>query len=130
MSAAVVPPAAPPGPALPNRNPSASPRPSVSPSARSSPVHKSPATTHPPKIAIKKEPPSSPSLPSGARHRPRKLDLSGVSASSLSSRGPLTARDGRAMQDVGLACLSPGFQTHDPARREQLQRSLNVREQQ
>ncbi|KAI1920973.1 hypothetical protein LOZ65_003897 [Ophidiomyces ophidiicola] len=130
MSAAVVPPAAPPGPALPDRNPSASPRPSVSPPAHSSPVHKSPATTHPPKIAIKKEPPSSPSLPSGARHRPRKLDLSGVSASSLSSRGPLTARDGRAMQDVGLACLSPGFQTHDPARREQLQRSLNVREQQ
>lgn len=34
------------------------------------------------------------------------------------------------MQDVGLACLSPGFQTQDPALREQLQRSLNVREQQ
>ena len=34
------------------------------------------------------------------------------------------------MQDVGLACLSPGFQTHDPAMREQLQRSLSVRDQQ
>lgn len=34
------------------------------------------------------------------------------------------------MQEVGLACLSPGFQTHDPAMREQLQRSLSVRDQQ
>jgi hypothetical protein len=30
----------------------------------------------------------------------------------------------------GLACLSPGFQTHDPVMREQLQRSLSVRDQQ
>lgn len=34
------------------------------------------------------------------------------------------------MQSVGLACLSPGFQTHDPVMREQLQRSLSVRDQQ
>lgn len=34
------------------------------------------------------------------------------------------------MQDVGFACLSPGFQTHDPMMREQLQRSLSVRDQQ
>ena len=34
------------------------------------------------------------------------------------------------MQDVGLACLSPGFQTDDPSRREQLQRSISVRDQQ
>lgn len=34
------------------------------------------------------------------------------------------------MQDVGLACLSPGFQTQDPALREQLQRSISVRDQQ
>jgi hypothetical protein len=34
------------------------------------------------------------------------------------------------MQDVGLACLSPGFQTHDPTMREQLQRSISVRDQQ
>lgn len=41
----------------------------------------------------------------------------------------MTARD-VSMQDVGLACLSPGFQTHDPIMREQLQRSLSVRDQQ
>ena len=35
-----------------------------------------------------------------------------------------------SMQHVGLACLSPGFQTHDPVMREQLQRSLSVRDQQ
>lgn len=34
------------------------------------------------------------------------------------------------MQDVGLACLSPGFQTQDPTLREQLQRSISVRDQQ
>ncbi|EFW16908.1 hypothetical protein D8B26_000700 [Coccidioides posadasii str. Silveira] len=84
-----------------------------------------------PKIAIKKEPPTSPSLQPGTRHRPRKLDLStSTPGNNLSTRGPLTARDGRAMQDVGLACLSPGFQTQDPAMREQLQRSMNVRDQQ
>jgi hypothetical protein len=42
----------------------------------------------------------------------------------------MTARDGLGMQEVGLACLSPGFQTHDPVRQEQLQRSLSVRDQQ
>jgi hypothetical protein len=34
------------------------------------------------------------------------------------------------MHDVGLACLSPGFQTQDPTMREQLQRSISVRDQQ
>ena len=34
------------------------------------------------------------------------------------------------MHDVGLACLSPGFQTQDPAMKEQLQRSFSVRDQQ
>ena len=34
------------------------------------------------------------------------------------------------MHDVGLACLSPGFATHDPTMREQLQRSISVRDQQ
>lgn len=42
----------------------------------------------------------------------------------------MTARDGVSMQEVGLACLSPGFQTHDPVMREQLQRSMSVRDQQ
>ncbi|KAI9796228.1 MAG: hypothetical protein M1835_004490 [Candelina submexicana] len=91
----------------------------------------------PPKIIVKKEPPSSPDLPT-SRHRPRKLDLSkntASNASAMSSRpsgGPLTARDssGLAMHDVGLACLSPGFSTHDPTMREQLQRSISVRDQQ
>lgn len=41
----------------------------------------------------------------------------------------MTARDVN-MQDVGLACLSPGFQTHNPVMRDQLQRSLSVRDQQ
>ena len=50
--------------------------------------------------------------------------------SSRPSATPLTARDGLLLQDVGLACLSPGFQTHDPALREQLERSISVRDQQ
>ena len=34
------------------------------------------------------------------------------------------------MHDVGLACLSPGFQTQDPTMQQQLQRSISVRDQQ
>jgi hypothetical protein len=34
------------------------------------------------------------------------------------------------MHDVGLACLSPGFQTQDPSMLEQLQRSISVRDKQ
>ena len=89
-----------------------------------------------PKIVVKKEPPTSPSIPNNSRHRPRKLDLSTNIAAvppglnSRPSAGPLTARDGLVMQDVGLACLSPGFQTQDPTMREQLQRSISVRDQQ
>ncbi|KAI9797521.1 MAG: hypothetical protein M1833_005432 [Piccolia ochrophora] len=91
----------------------------------------------PPKIIVKKEPPGSPGLPT-SRHRPRKLDLSKNSATgnqpltSRASGGPMTARDsgGLVMQDVGLACLSPGFSTQDPTMREQLQRSISVRDQQ
>lgn len=86
-----------------------------------------------PKVIVKKEPPSSPSM--HTRPRPRKLDLSTSlpTSSGLSARppgGPMTAREGVNMQSVGLACLSPGFQTHDPVMREQLQRSLSVRDQQ
>lgn len=70
-----------------------------------------------------------------SRHRPRKLDLSKNTMNPGGSRpsaGQLTARDssGLGIQDVGLACLSPGFVTQDPTMREQLQRSLSVREQQ
>ena len=85
---------------------------------------------------MKKEPPSSPDLPT-SRHRPRKLDLSKNTSTtnpgtSRPSAGQLTSRgeNGLGIQDVGLACLSPGFVTQDPAMREQLQRSISVREQQ
>ncbi|KAH8689624.1 hypothetical protein BGW36DRAFT_308194 [Talaromyces proteolyticus] len=81
-------------------------------------------------IVIKKEPPSSPSMSSQPRPRPRKLDLSASTLSVRGPAGPMTAREGRGMQEVGLACLSPGFQTDDPVRQEQLQRSMTVREQQ
>ncbi|KAH7393234.1 hypothetical protein BKA64DRAFT_81384 [Cadophora sp. MPI-SDFR-AT-0126] len=92
----------------------------------------------PPKIIVKKEPPSSPDLPT-SRHRPRKLDLSKNTSStnpatSRPSAGQLTSRGGESggllIHDVGLACLSPGFVTQDPTMREQLQRSISVREQQ
>ncbi|KIX10606.1 uncharacterized protein Z518_01690 [Rhinocladiella mackenziei CBS 650.93] len=90
-----------------------------------------------PKIVVKKEPPSSPSLQAAsARHRPKKLDLNtntnsiSTAVNSRPSATPLTARDGLVMHDVGLACLSPGFQTQDPAMREQLERSISVRDQQ
>ncbi|WPH04036.1 Hypothetical protein R9X50_00692000 [Acrodontium crateriforme] len=100
--------------------------------SKSSPIYRA---GPPPMIKVKKEP-GSPSLQS-ARPRPKRLDLS----SSNTPRGPQTARPsapltsardsaGLAIQDVGLACLSPGFQTHDPAMREQLQRSLDVRDRQ
>ena len=91
----------------------------------------------PPKIVVKKEPPSSPEVPATSRHRPRKLDLSSSSTQSQANQSsrpsaPLTARDssGLVMQDVGLACLSPGFQTQDPTMQQQLQRSISVRDQQ
>lgn len=93
---------------------------------------------HAPKIIVKKEPPSSPDLQT-SRHRPRRLDLSAntmaaTQQSALSARpsAPLTAKEsaGLAMHDVGLACLSPGFHTQDPNMREQLQRSIDVRDRQ
>ncbi|USW49524.1 hypothetical protein Slin15195_G028430 [Septoria linicola] len=86
-------------------------------------------------IKVKKEP-GSPALAS-SRPRPKRLDLS---SSMAANRGPQTARPsapltsgqsaGLHIHDVGLACLSPGFATHDPALREQLQRSMDVRDQQ
>lgn len=50
---------------------------------------------------------------------------------ALSAR-PLTSKEsaGLMLQDVGLACLSPGFNTADPALQQQLQRSMSVRDQQ
>ncbi|KAF9884344.1 hypothetical protein FE257_001857 [Aspergillus nanangensis] len=107
-------------------------------STKSSPSEKkrtSPSSQNAPKVIVKKEPPSSPAMQTNTRPRPRKLDLSTSLPSSerLSVRppgGPMTAREGVTMQSVGIACLSPGFQTHDPIMREQLQRSLSVRDQQ
>jgi hypothetical protein len=85
----------------------------------------------PPKIVVKKEP-GSPEPPT-TRHRPRKLDLSkntNTGSTTPSTARPLTARDNLGIQEVGLACLSPGFVTQDPVMKEQLQRSLSVREHQ
>lgn len=42
----------------------------------------------------------------------------------------MTARDGLGIQEVGIACLSPGFVTQNPVMKEQLQRSMSVRDQQ
>lgn len=83
-----------------------------------------------PKVVIKKEP-GSPTL-GNARPRPRRLDLSKntLNSNSPASALPLTARDSLGIQEVGLACLSPGFVTQDPVMNQQLQRSLSVREQQ
>lgn len=99
------------------------------------PCNRSQNGSNPPKVIVKKEPPSSPAMQTHTRPRPRKLDLSTSLPTSggLSARppgGPMTAREGLTMQTVGIACLSPGFQTHDPIMREQLQRSLSVRDQQ
>ncbi|GKZ96026.1 hypothetical protein AnigIFM59636_010267 [Aspergillus niger] len=110
-------------------------------SAKSSPAGKKPtspssqAGSTASRVIVKKEPPSSPAMQSHTRPRPRRLDLSSSLPNSggLSARppgGPMTAREGVNMQEVGIACLSPGFQTHDPVMREQLQRSLSVRDQQ
>lgn len=98
-------------------------------------IHKRSRQPIPPMIKVKKEPGSPPM--SSSRPRPKRLDLS---SSTPNSRGPQTARPsapltsresaGLQIQDMGLACLSPGFQTNDPSMREQLQRSLDVRDQQ
>lgn len=85
----------------------------------------------PPKIVVKKEP-RSPELPA-PRHRPRRLDLSKgshVNSSQPGTARPMTAREGLGIQEVGIACLSPGFVTHDPVMQEQVQRSMSVRDQQ
>jgi len=72
-----------------------------------------------------------------SRPRPRRLDLSSSAAvprgpQTAGPSAPLTSKEsgGLAIKDLGVACLSPGFQTHDPAMREQLQRSLSVRDRQ
>jgi hypothetical protein len=99
--------------------------------AKSSPSGPSRAAGVHPKIIVKKEP-GSPKM-SSSRPRPQKLDLSqnfNKSAGGPGTGRPLTARDGLGIQEVGIACLSPGFMTQDPVMKEQLQRSLSVRDQQ
>ncbi|KAI2470607.1 hypothetical protein F4781DRAFT_170105 [Annulohypoxylon bovei var. microspora] len=83
-----------------------------------------------PKIIVKKEP-GSPGITS-TRHRPRKLDLSKntLTGSGAATARPALGREGLGIQEVGIACLSPGFVTQDPVMKEHLQQSLNVREQQ
>ncbi|RYP10469.1 hypothetical protein DL764_000652 [Monosporascus ibericus] len=84
-----------------------------------------------PKIIVKKEP-GSPVLPT-TRHRPRKLDLSKntlAGSGAATARPALGTREGLGIQEVGLACLSPGFVTQDPVMKEHLQQSMTVREQQ
>ncbi|KAH7040984.1 uncharacterized protein B0I36DRAFT_358202 [Microdochium trichocladiopsis] len=97
---------------------------------KSSPPSASRSALPGPRIVVKKEP-RSPVLPS-TRHRPRKLDLSkgNVGSGAATARPALGARDSLGIQEVGLACLSPGFMTQDPVMQEHLQQSLNVREQQ
>ncbi|KAK4143705.1 uncharacterized protein C8A04DRAFT_12194 [Dichotomopilus funicola] len=82
-----------------------------------------------PKIIVKKEP-GSPGMQT-ARHRPRKLDLSkNTNVVSPATGRPMTARDGLVIQEVGIACLSPGFVPKDATEQEQLNRSMSVREHQ
>ncbi|KAI5305852.1 hypothetical protein KEM56_003121 [Ascosphaera pollenicola] len=68
---------------------------------------------------------------SAVRHRPRKLDVS-LANTIVAPRGAMTAREGPAsnMHDIGIACLSPGFQPQDATMSDKVQRSVAVREQQ
>lgn len=78
-----------------------------------------------------------------SRPRPRRLDLSRgknaqipAAAATVGARpsAPGASRDGAsslsALHDVAAACLSPGFQTHDPSVQQQLARSMEMKEQQ
>ncbi|PHH63221.1 hypothetical protein CDD81_6173 [Ophiocordyceps australis] len=98
---------------------------------KSSPPSISRADISRPRIVVKKEP-GSPTL-SSTRPRPRKLDLSkntNAGSNTPATAVPISARDNLGIQEVGIACLSPGFVTQDPVLKEQLQRSMSVREQQ
>ncbi|KAL5094480.1 hypothetical protein Trisim1_007064 [Trichoderma cf. simile WF8] len=112
---------------------SGSPKSDHATTSKSSPNASRKDASHP-KIIVKKEPvsPGLPATASTSRPRPRRLDLSKntLAGSNPSSAHPMTARDGLGIQEVGIACLSPGFMTQDPVMKEQLQRSMTVREQQ
>lgn len=88
-----------------------------------------------PKIIVKKEPtspdPPPPTATSRRRPPPAKLHLNDNDTNDSGNPVPRTAGGNLAtMRDVGMACLSPGFATQDPSMREQLQRSISVRDQQ
>ncbi|EQL03577.1 hypothetical protein G6O67_007326 [Ophiocordyceps sinensis] len=103
----------------------------ASAAAKSSPSGAARADLRNPRIMVKKEP-GSPTL-SSTRPRPRKLDLSkntNAASNPPATAVPMSARDNLGIQEVGIACLSPGFVTHDPVMNKNLQRSLTVREQQ
>ena len=71
-----------------------------------------------------------------SRHRPRKLDLTRnknvpQGASTVGARPSTKDSAGLGvMHDVGIACLSPGFQSQDPSIQAQLQKSMDIREHQ
>ncbi|KAF3926067.1 hypothetical protein ABW20_dc0109395 [Dactylellina cionopaga] len=77
----------------------------------------------PPKMVVIKKEPS----PEPPRHRPTKLNLSKTSSAHAPTGTPRTAL---TMREVGMACLSPGLNVTDDAMREQLERSMGVRDQQ
>ncbi|KAK2592963.1 hypothetical protein QQS21_009330 [Conoideocrella luteorostrata] len=103
----------------------------ASSAAKSSPTTRNSGEAGRSKVIVKKEP-GSPTL-TNMKPRPRRLDLSKNTlslANNPASAVPMSARDSLGIQEVGIACLSPGFVTQDPVMKEQLQRSLSVREQQ
>ena len=71
-----------------------------------------------------------------SRHRPHKLDLTRnknvpPGASTVGARPSTKDSAGlNVMLDVGIACLSPGFQSQDPSIKAQLQKSMDIREHQ
>lgn len=78
--------------------------------------------------------PSSPTLNAPApRRRPQHLNLTASNHGNhvTHASGALTARPPiRDGQELAIACLSPGLSIHSPGRRDQLQRSAEVRERQ
>ncbi|KAI1331185.1 hypothetical protein F5Y16DRAFT_294916 [Xylariaceae sp. FL0255] len=115
------------------RSRSRSPTRTALPQAKSSPPSalRNVSSSSNPKIVVKKEP-GSPEIPT-TRHRPRKLDLSKntlTGSGAATARPALGGREGLGIQEVGLACLSPGFVTQDPVMKAHLQQSMDVREKQ
>ncbi|KAH6636164.1 hypothetical protein F5144DRAFT_591404 [Chaetomium tenue] len=76
-------------------------------------------------------PPPAPSVPKCRRTENNcEEGTRNTSIVSPATGRPLTARDGLGIQEVGIACLSPGFVPKDAAEQEQLNRSMNLKDQQ